>query len=80
MDEKPFDSAFAPRVAWLVEKDGRTNASIVMSSPEKSVSESVTADVAVSNDKVSLELLPSRVDAEPANKDADEKVNLAMAF
>jgi hypothetical protein len=29
---------------------------------------------------VSLELLPSRVEAEPANKDGDEKVNLAMAF
>ena len=64
----------------MVEKDGRTKASIGVFSPEKSVSEIVTADVAVSNDKVSLELLPSRVDAEPANKDADEKVNLAMAF
>ncbi len=37
------------------------------------------ADVAVSNDKVSIELLPTR-DAEAANEDGDEKVNLAMAF
>jgi len=80
MDEKPLDSAFAPRVALLVEKDGRTKASISVPSPAKSVSDSVTAVVAVSNDRVSFELLPSRVDAEPANKDADEKVNLAMAF
>ena len=79
MDEKPFDSAFAPRLARLVEKDARAKASIVVSIPEKSVSENVTADVAVSNDKVSLELLPSRVEAEPVNKDGDEKVNLAMA-
>jgi hypothetical protein len=62
----------------LVEKDGRTKASICVVRPEKSVSEIVTADVAVSNDKVSLELLPTRVDAEPPNKDGDEKVNLAM--
>lgn len=37
------------------------------------------ADVAVSNDKVSIELLPTR-DADAANEDGDEKVNLAMAF
>jgi hypothetical protein len=80
MDEKPAASAAAPNVARLVEKDARAKASIVVSSPEKSVSENVTADVAVSNDKVSLELLPSRVDAEPPNKVVEEKVNFAMAI
>ena len=80
MDENPLALAFAPRVARLVEKDGRTKASIVVFSAEKRVSETVTGDVDVSNDKVSLELLPTRVDAEPPNRDGDEKVNLAMAF
>jgi hypothetical protein len=48
--------------------------------PEKSESDSVTADVAVSNDKVSFDSLPVRVDADAANNVVEEKVNLAMAF
>jgi hypothetical protein len=62
-----------------VEKDGKTSASTRWVSPEKSVSEIVIADVAVSNDKVSFELLPTR-DAEAANEDVVEKVNFAMAI
>ena len=78
MDEKPFDSASSPRVARLVEKDGKIKASIVVFRPEKRLSATVRADVAVSNDNVSLELLPTSVDAEPPNNDVEEKVNLAM--